>query len=135
VILNTNGNICGGFTPVKWEPRKWNGKSGKEDNCHKADPSLKSFLFTLTNPHNVPARRFALKGEEKDRAIKCYFGGGPDCDFGHGGSSENRFDAHSNPKPTLITATRESRISFFTHPRPIYCLNCSCAGGGSWEFA
>jgi hypothetical protein len=34
---------------------------------YKADPSLKSFLFTLKNPHNVPARKFALR--EKDKAI------------------------------------------------------------------
>jgi hypothetical protein len=63
VILDTDGNIFGGFTPVEWEssnPRK-----------DKADPSLKSFLFTLKNPHNVPARRFALKAEKKDRAIWC----------------------------------------------------------------
>jgi hypothetical protein len=60
VILDTNGNIFGGFTPVQWE-----SGSGRS----KADPSLKSFLFTLKNPHNVPARRFALKAEKKDEAI------------------------------------------------------------------
>jgi hypothetical protein len=54
--LDTNGNIFGGFTPVKWD--SYTG--------HKADPSLKSFLFTLKNPHNFPARRFALKAEKKD---------------------------------------------------------------------
>jgi phosphopantetheinyl transferase (holo-ACP synthase) len=36
-----------------------------------ADPSLKSFLFTLKNPHNVTARRFALKPEMKELAIGC----------------------------------------------------------------
>jgi hypothetical protein len=61
VILDTRGNIFGGFTPVKWDPT-----SGS-----RADPSLKSFLFTLKNPHNVPARRFALKAEKKDNAIFC----------------------------------------------------------------
>jgi hypothetical protein len=34
-----------------------------------ADASLKSFLFALKNPHNFPARKFALKAEQKDRAI------------------------------------------------------------------
>jgi hypothetical protein len=47
VILDTDGNIFGGFTPVKWE----SSKNGKD----KADPSQKSFLFTLKNPHNFPA--------------------------------------------------------------------------------
>jgi hypothetical protein len=55
VILDTNGNIFGGFTPVEW-------KSSTHVKF-KADASLKSFLFTLKNPHNVPARRFALRPE------------------------------------------------------------------------
>jgi hypothetical protein len=64
VILDTNGNIFGCFTPVEWElPHQ--GKL-------KADASLKSFLFTLKNPHNVPARRFALKAEKKNEAINCF---------------------------------------------------------------
>jgi hypothetical protein len=61
VILDTDGNIFGGFTPVDWD----------SDSGDKADPSLKSFLFTLNNPHNFPARRFALKSDEKHGAIRC----------------------------------------------------------------
>jgi hypothetical protein len=61
------GNIFGGFTPVEWE-------SGRK---YKADNSLKSFLFTLKNPHNIPARRFALKGKEKWAAIYCNSEYGP----------------------------------------------------------
>jgi hypothetical protein len=67
VILDTEGNIFGGFTPVKWE-------SGWK---LKADDSLKSFLFTLKNPHNIPARKFALKAEMKHQAIYCGSGCGP----------------------------------------------------------
>jgi hypothetical protein len=72
VILDTNGNIFGGFTPVVWDSTTgW-----------KADPSLKSFVFTLKNPHNVPARRFALKVEKKDMAILCSSDQGPRfCDI------------------------------------------------------
>jgi hypothetical protein len=82
VILDTEGNIFGGFTPVEWESRVWNGKRDWE---WKADDSQKSFLFTLKNPENIPARRFALKAEKKHRAIHCDskwgpgFGGG--CDI------------------------------------------------------
>jgi hypothetical protein len=68
VILDTKGNIFGGFTPVEWESRVFKG-DGK--NCVKADDSLKSFVFTLKNPHNFPTTRFALKAEEKWRAIYC----------------------------------------------------------------
>jgi hypothetical protein len=64
VILDTNGNIFGGFTPVEWESRT-------QQPYYKADPSLKSFIFTLKNPHNFPARRFALKADKKDEAIFC----------------------------------------------------------------
>jgi hypothetical protein len=69
VILDTKGNIFGGFTPVEWESRT--------KHCFKADPSLKSFLFTLKNPHNIPARRFALDAEMKDEAIGCDSSCGP----------------------------------------------------------
>jgi hypothetical protein len=86
VILDTDGNIFGGFTPVEWESRI----PTSEDvwsNCWKADPSLKSFLFTLKNPHNVPARRFALKAEKQDWAISCASYCGPD--FGDIGVRDN----------------------------------------------
>jgi hypothetical protein len=52
LILDTGGNIFGGFTPLQWE-------SPPEDSW-KCDDSLKSFVFTLKNPHNIPARKFAL---------------------------------------------------------------------------
>jgi hypothetical protein len=65
--LDTDGNIFGGFTPTEWD-----SVSGR-----KADPSLKSFLFTLKNPHNVPPRRFPLMAEESARAIFCSEEKGP----------------------------------------------------------
>jgi hypothetical protein len=77
LIQDTVGNIFGGFTPVEWESR-----IGK-----KADPSLMSFVFTLKNPHNFPATKFALKAEEKDRAIFCDSSIGPQ--FGGLGVSGN----------------------------------------------
>jgi hypothetical protein len=69
VILDTNGNIFGGFTPMKWESDNW--------GIRKGDPSLKGFLFTLTNPHKVPLRRFVLKAEKKEYAIRCDSRWGP----------------------------------------------------------
>jgi hypothetical protein len=69
VVLDTDGNIFGGFTPVEWESCRI--------TCFKGDPSLKSFIFTLKNPHNVPARRFALKVEKNNIAIVCYSDDGP----------------------------------------------------------
>jgi hypothetical protein len=81
VILDTDGNMFGGFTPLAWESRRpkaiWD-----DTNCQKADPNLKTFLFTLTNPHNFPARRFPLKAEQMHMAIYCTHDRGPDfCDI------------------------------------------------------
>jgi hypothetical protein len=70
--LDTDGNVFGGFTPVKWE-------SGLK---YKGDDSLRSFLFTLRNLHGVPPRKFALRKEEKESAIYCNFNCGPQ--FGNG---------------------------------------------------
>jgi hypothetical protein len=79
--LDTKGNIFGGFTPVEWESRVWNGKYWKENNCRKADDSEKGFLFTLKNPHNIAPRKFALKTAMKHLAIYCDSGCGP-CFYG-----------------------------------------------------
>jgi hypothetical protein len=69
LILDTNGNIFGGFSPVKW------GSPTAAE--HKADDSLKSFVFTLKNPHNVSARKFPLKEDENRWAIICNMEWGP----------------------------------------------------------
>jgi hypothetical protein len=58
LIQDTEGNIFGGFTPVQWESGTHDKRASQrlwKSNCCKADPSLKSFLFTLKNPHNFPA--------------------------------------------------------------------------------
>jgi hypothetical protein len=84
VILDTKGNIFGGFTPVEWKSRTLISRV-HTSSCYKSDDSLKSFLFTLKNPHHIPARRFALKAEMTQYAIFCesdcgpIFGGG--CDI------------------------------------------------------
>jgi hypothetical protein len=86
LIEDTEGNIFGGFTPVEWESRS--------NLKYKPDPSLKSFLFTLKNLHGFPARKFALKAENKDQAIGCYPALGPL--FGGGGYSDIRVAPESD---------------------------------------
>jgi hypothetical protein len=67
VILDTEGNIFGGFTPLEWASAGgW-----------KTDESLRSFLFTLQNPHKFPARKVALKAEKNRMAILCRSDYGP----------------------------------------------------------
>jgi hypothetical protein len=50
------GGIVVALTPVKWESRKWDGKSRSADNRLKADWNLKSFGFTLKNPSSISIR-------------------------------------------------------------------------------
>jgi hypothetical protein len=77
VILDTKGNIFGGFTPVEWESRAWHWGEGYVNQLWKTDDSQKSFIFTLKNPHNISARKFALKPEMKHRALHCDSKWGP----------------------------------------------------------
>jgi hypothetical protein len=74
LIEDTGGSNFGGFTPLEWESRPWRGSW---DDAAKADPSLRSFLFTLKNPHNLPPRKFALKAERSHQAIGCVSSWGP----------------------------------------------------------
>jgi hypothetical protein len=67
LIQDTTANFFGGFTPVEW----------KSVGLWTADRSLKTFLFTLKNPHNFPAKKFALKDEKKGWAILCDSSRGP----------------------------------------------------------
>jgi hypothetical protein len=71
IIRDTGGSIFGGFTPIAWETVVWNGKQGPEHNGLRADESLKSFVFTLKNPHNTGAMRFPLRRERQNQAVYC----------------------------------------------------------------
>jgi hypothetical protein len=64
VVSDTDGNVFGGFTRVKWESRK--------SHLSKGDDSRRSFLFTLRNPPGVPPQKFVLKAEEKQYVIYCH---------------------------------------------------------------
>jgi hypothetical protein len=118
VILDTKGNIFGGFTPVKWESRLWNAKYGKEHNRRKEDDSLKSFLFTLKNPRNFSSRRFALKDEEKHRAIFCDSEFGPCFGCGYDIYISGNCNTNANSCTSLggscINDTGLFQISVFT---------------------
>jgi hypothetical protein len=79
LILDTDSNVFGGFTPVEWESRVWNRMRGEMNNCKKADDSRRSFLFTLSNPYGVPPRKFTLRGKGRFYAIDCHSDFGPVC--------------------------------------------------------
>jgi hypothetical protein len=80
LILDTAGNIFGGYTPTAWQPGFFetfdhDGYSQRSD--YKEDPSLKTVLFTLKNPHNLPPRKFPLKDDSAAGAIYCAKDRGP----------------------------------------------------------
>jgi hypothetical protein len=84
-ILDTDENIFGGFTPLTWESRIWKGKDRLLDsrtNCIKSDKTLKSYIFTLKNPHGFEPEKFGLLKHALRYAIYCdaewgpTFGGG-----------------------------------------------------------
>jgi hypothetical protein len=62
VILDAKGSMVSSLIPVESESR-FNRPFEKADAC------LKSFLFTMKNPHNIPARGFLLTVGKKDEAI------------------------------------------------------------------
>jgi hypothetical protein len=71
LILDTDGNVFGGFTPLAWESRISNSHTEDNDVRYKCDESLQSFVYTLENIHDIPARKFSLKDERKRYAICC----------------------------------------------------------------
>jgi hypothetical protein len=58
LVQTKRGWIFGGYAHCEWPDKGWSG-----------DPSLKSFLFTLRNPHNIPDRRFALRSEYQENVL------------------------------------------------------------------
>jgi hypothetical protein len=72
VILSDNGSIFGGYTPVAWH----------SSSAYSIDNTLKSFLFTLKNQHNIGARIFPLNEDRKAYAI--YGHGSYGASFGSG---------------------------------------------------
>jgi hypothetical protein len=76
VIKDVGGFIFGGFTPVEWESIDWNRLPAHQNNTWKCDNDLKSFLFTLKNPHNIAPRKFLLRQPQR-KAIMCNSTCGP----------------------------------------------------------
>jgi hypothetical protein len=109
---------------VAWELCAWNGKGGDENRTFKAANDQRSFLFRLKNPHNVGARRFALKAGMKHGAICCssdwgpVFGGG-NSDIAISGRHHRNMESSSGIGNSCTNDTGLDANTFFT---------------GSWNF-
>jgi hypothetical protein len=71
VVLDTKGNVFGGFTPVPWQAPPV-GQS-------IADDSGESWIFSLKGPNEQPAK-FPLRPTHKKFAIWCSAQAGPTFD-------------------------------------------------------
>ncbi|CAF1172092.1 unnamed protein product [Didymodactylos carnosus] len=65
VIRSKNGYLFGGYTRVPW----------KSDGGWKEDAS--SFLFTLSNPHSIPPRKYHVDPQQSKYAVRHRAGCGP----------------------------------------------------------
>jgi hypothetical protein len=98
LILSTNDCIFGGYTPRAWN----SGEPG-----FASDPSLRSFVFTLKNPHNLPPQIFKQKRSEcaiyDNRAYGPTFGYGFTLHIGD--DCHRRETSHSNFVSTYTNDT------------------------------
>jgi hypothetical protein len=58
LVLDTKGNIFGGFTPLSWNPL-----------AIPADRNRENFMFTLKNPQHLAPMKFPLKSRQRNQAI------------------------------------------------------------------
>jgi hypothetical protein len=122
--LDTDGNEFGGFTPVEWESRvpkrisRGRAVHLNYSNCCKGDDSMRSFLFTLRNPHGVPPRKFALREEKKGKAISCESDWGPRFYSGIGVSD----NCNTNRDSYTLIGTRWNDRSYVNDTRFEYFL-------------
>jgi hypothetical protein len=74
IILDTTGNIFGGYTPIVWEGPVLSDADRQRGD--RRDPSCQSFVFTLKNPSNSPGLIFALHPGHR-AAVHCDYRYGP----------------------------------------------------------
>jgi hypothetical protein len=66
IVCDEGGNVFGGFTPIAWESV---GNDGGP--LRRVDANLKSFVFTVKNPHQTGPMRFPLRPGRQGRAVFC----------------------------------------------------------------
>jgi hypothetical protein len=69
LIKDKTGNAFGGFTPLQWD--------SPYQPDQRSDDDMRSFLFTIKNPHRIRPKRFPIKAQMKQLAINCCAGCGP----------------------------------------------------------
>eukprot|EP00026_Physarum_polycephalum_P009736 Phypoly_transcript_09870.p1 GENE.Phypoly_transcript_09870~~Phypoly_transcript_09870.p1 ORF type:complete len:411 (+),score=55.18 Phypoly_transcript_09870:129-1361(+) len=105
IIQSKEGFLFGGYSPESWEnPTK---------NHYKTNPF--AFIFTLTNPHNIPPTKYLLQPADQ-HAIFCStqtcsaFGGGHDIVL-HANSHQNKHSYTHFPS-SYIDTTGKGKETF-----------------------
>lgn len=71
IIRSNNNFLFGGYTSVAWT------------SCNNYQKDSTAFLFTLTNPHNIPPTKYLIKGGNEGNAIYDHTSYGPTFGGGH----------------------------------------------------
>jgi hypothetical protein len=106
LIETTKGYIFGGFTKIAWD----------SSGSYKGDDNRESYLFTIRNPHNLSARKFALSNPSY--AIYCNSSYGPTFGGGHdifvSDSSNTNANSYSNFGHSYVNDTGINGKQVFT---------------------
>jgi hypothetical protein len=84
---------------------------GIECGGYESNDSLESFLVTLKNPHNIPAKRLQLRADQKDRAIDCTSNGGPFFLYGIWIYDQGNANTRSNTNCCCIVDTNDTGLN------------------------
>ena len=82
IILSNNNYLFGGYTSISWT----------SDGNNKSDTT--AFLFSLTNPHNIPSTKYLISSGHTGSAVGHHGNDGPK--FGHGRDIKMESDSNAN---------------------------------------
>jgi hypothetical protein len=94
IVRSNNNYLFGGYTSVAWGV----------DGTYKTDTT--AFLFTLTNPHNIPPTKYQIDPAKSANAVRHHSGHGPMF----GSSQDLRLAANSNSNNSSRTTFPGSYI-------------------------
>jgi hypothetical protein len=105
IIRSHNGYLFGGYTSISWT----------SDNSYKSDAT--AFLFTLTNPHNIPPTKYVINPTHIMYAVYHDSKGGPAFGSGHTlyVASESQYNGASYTSfPSAYIDTTGKNLNTFT---------------------
>jgi hypothetical protein len=103
IIRSNNNYLFGGYTSVAWT----------SINRYNNDPN--AFLFTLTNPHNIPPTKYPVQPSMTQNAVKHDPEDGPrfgNDDVGIYSNSNSNNSSHTNFPTIYIDTTRKGNNTF-----------------------